>query len=175
MFVDLNRLEDGSLDQRFEIGRESPVLAGFEAEVREPLILEVQVRHPSGATYVVNGELTGTVFAPCRRCLEPTEIPIEESFRVIYQEPGRDALRSHEPGDDDIVWLDRNATRIELDQQVRDRLFVETERFPVCRPECRGICPQCGQNLNRGSCGCRFEAVDRRWEALERLQLEEER
>ena len=174
MFVDLNRLEDGRLDLRFEIEPESPVLAGFESQVHEPLTLEVEVRQPSGGTYVLSGEISGTVLAPCRRCLEPTVIPLEESFRVVYQEPGRDARRSDDPGDDDIVWIDRNATRIELDAQVRDRLFLETDRFPLCRPDCRGICPMCGENLNQGSCDCRLETADTRWKALEKL-LEEER
>lgn len=174
MFVDLDRLEDGYLDHRFEIDRESPVLAGFEAEVREPLILDVQVRQPSGGTYVMTAELRGTVMAPCRRCLKPTEIPIEESFRVVYQEPGRDAFLSEEPGDDDIVWLERRAHRIELDPQVRDRLFIDTERFPLCRPDCPGICPVCGQDLAEGTCDCRLETVDTRWKALEGIEFEEE-
>lgn len=174
MFVDLNRLEDGRLDQRFEIDRESPLLAGFEAEVPEPLTLRVRVRQLSGGMYVLNATISGTVTVPCRRCLQRAEVPLEESFRVVYQEPGRDALGSEEPGDDDIVWIERNATRIELDQQLRDWLFVETDRYPLCRPDCRGICPRCGQDLNVGSCDCRVEAVDSRWKALEGLELEAE-
>lgn len=172
MFVELNRLEEGRLDQRFEVDRENPVLAGFEAELREPLILDVQVSQLSGGMFMVSARISGAVVVPCRRCLQPTEIPLEESFRVVYQEPGRDALGSEEPGDDDIVWIERNATRIELDEQVRDRLFLETDWYPLCRPDCQGICPVCGQDLNGGSCDCRLEAVDTRWKALEGLDLE---
>jgi len=174
MFVDLSRLEDGRLSARFEIGRESRVLDGFEAEVREPVILDVEVRSPSGETYVLSGRLSGIVIAPCRRCLRPTMIPLDVRFRVVYQDPGRDAKRSEESGDDDIVWLDRGAMRIELDDQVRDRLFLEIERFPLCRPDCKGICPSCGQNFNEGSCDCTLETADSRWKALEGLRLGEE-
>lgn len=174
MFADLSRLEDGRLSTRFEIDRKSPVLGGFEAEVREPVILDLEVRSPSGGTYVVTGRLSGTAVAACRRCLKPTTIPLDVPFRVVYQEPGRDAKRNEDPGDDDIVWLDRGATRIELDDQARDRLFLETERFPLCRPDCKGICPQCGQNFNEGSCTCMLETADSRWRALEGLQLREE-
>jgi uncharacterized protein len=174
MFLDFSRLEDGGLDRRFEIGGESPVLNGFEAEVRDALILDVTVRKPSGSTYVLTGRLSGVVIAPCRRCLTPTAIPIDVPLRVVYQERGRDAGEAEGSGDDDVVWLDRGATRIELDAQVRDRLFVETERFPLCTPDCRGICPQCGQNFNEGSCDCTVEAVETRWKALEGLKLESE-
>ena len=172
MFLDLSRLEDGRLDARFEIDGKSPVLSGFDAEIQEPLILDVTVREPSGSTFVLTGRLSGTVIAPCRRCLKPTSNAIEVPLRVVYQEHGRDSRGSEESGDDDVVWLERGATRIELDQQVRDRLFLETERFPLCTPDCKGICPQCGQNLNEGSCDCTFEAVESRWEALEGLKID---
>lgn len=171
MFVDLSRLEGGRLSARFEIDRENRVLDGFEAEVREPVILDVELLSPSGGTYVLTGRLSGTTVAPCRRCLSPTTIPFDVPFRVIYQDPGRDAKRSEESGDHDIVWLDRGAMRIELDDQVRDRLFLETERFPLCRPECKGVCPHCGQNFNEGSCDCALETADSRWKALEGLQF----
>ena len=72
------------------------------------------------------------------------------------------------------MWLERGAKRIELDAQVRDRLFLETERFPICTEDCRGICPQCGRNLNEGPCDCTLETVDSRWKALERLEFEAE-
>jgi uncharacterized protein len=40
----------------------------------------------------------------------------------------------------------------------------------VCREECHGICPVCGQNRNLASCGCAIRAVDDRWAALKKLQ-----
>lgn len=173
MFVDLSRIENGRLDERFEIEPASPVVAGFDAEIREPLVLDVEVRNPSGGTYVVTGTLSGTVQAACRRCLQQISIPLRVPLRVVYQEGRRDAERDDEPGDDDIVWIERGAKRLEIDDQVRDLLFLETERFPLCRPDCKGVCPQCGQDLNAGSCDCTFEAPDTRWSALERLRFGE--
>ncbi|HJR54655.1 MAG TPA: DUF177 domain-containing protein [Gemmatimonadota bacterium] len=171
MFVDLSRLEDGHLSQTFEIDRESPILRGLDAEIREPLTFDVEVRNPSGGTYVVTGRLEGEAMAPCRRCLTPTRTPLDVRLRLVYQEAGRDAKPGGDSGDDDVVWLKRGATRIELDGQVRDRLFLETERFPICRGDCKGICPQCGQNLNEGPCDCPVETADTRWKALEGLEL----
>ena len=174
MFVDLSRLEDGYLAQSFELDRESPILDGLDAEVHEPLTFDVEVRNPSGGTYVVTGRLTGAAVAPCRRCLTPTRIPIDVALRLVYQEAARDAKPGGDSGDDDVVWLERGAKRIELDAQVRDRLFLETDRFPVCMEDCRGICPRCGRNLNEGPCDCTVETVDSRWKALEGLGFEVE-
>ena len=172
MFVDLSRLEDGYLSQAFEIDRDSPILRGLEAEIPAPLTFDVEVRNPSGGTYVVSGRLIGEAVAPCRRCLTPTPVPIDVPLRLVYQEAGRGAKPGGDSGDDDVVWLERGAMRIELDAQVRDRLFLETERFPLCGEDCEGICPQCGQNRNEGACDCALEAVDSRWKALEGLEFE---
>jgi uncharacterized protein len=174
MYVDLTRLEDGYLSRSFEIGRESPVVQGLDAEIEEPLAFDVEVRNPSGGTYVVSGRLRGAAVAPCRRCLTPTRVEIDVPFRLVYQEAGRGAKPGDDSGDDDVVWLEHGAGRIDLGPQVRDRLFLETERFPICREDCRGICPECGRNLNEGSCDCSFETVDTRWKALEGIELEGE-
>lgn len=173
MHLDLTQLRDGRLEARFELGPDHPVLEGYEPEVREPIAVEVELVHPSQRTFVMTARIVGTVFEPCRRCLTPTAVEIDETFRTVFQEPGRDADSSEESGDDDIVWIENGAARIEIDRQVRDRLFLETERFPVCREECAGICPVCGTNRNEEECDCVVETVDARWSALENLDFEE--
>jgi len=170
--LDLNRLREGRLEERFEIAPGSPVLEGFEPEVRDPLGLDVVLLHPSGRTYVLEARLRGTVHVPCRRCLAPAAIELDEPFRIVYQErSARDAEREAEPGDDDVVWFEAGAAEIDLTGPVRDRLFVETNWFPLCREDCAGICPVCGANRNEEECGCAVEAADTRWKALEGLDL----
>ena len=92
----------------------------------------------------------------------------------MFQEGGRDAERDGDPGDDDIVWIERGAKRLELDEHVRDLLFLETERFPLCDPECRAVCPRCGRELEDGSCDCEPDTRDSRWKALEGLRFGDE-
>ena len=168
MHLELSRLKDGRLTQSFAITGGDLVLAGFPAEVREPLTLEVELVHASHGTYVMTGELTGTVVEPCRRCLEPVQVALYDRFRVIYQHADRNG--DSDTGDEDIVAIDPQTTRIEIDPQVRDRLFIETAQFVVCDEECRGICPVCGVNLNETTCTCVVEITDPRWEALETLR-----
>ena len=171
MHLDLNRLERGRLEETFEIGPGHPLLAGYDLEVRDPFALDVELTNPSSRMYVLTGEVTGTAWAACRRCLTPVAVPIDERFRVVYEEAGRDAERSDDPGDDDIVWIESGATRIEIDEEIRDRIFLETDRFPLCRPDCAGLCPVCGQNRNDARCDCAPPEGDTRWKALEGLRL----
>ncbi|MBW3660150.1 MAG: DUF177 domain-containing protein [Gemmatimonadetes bacterium] len=173
MRLDLTKLREGRLEERFEIGPDHPVLEGYDFEIREPIGVDVELVHPAQRTFVMTARIRGTALEPCRRCLVPTAVEIDETFRTVFQEPGRDAEESDEPGDDDIVWIDRGAAGIEIDRQVRDRLFLETERYPVCREECKGICPVCGTNRNEKECSCTVETVDSRWGELEKLDLGE--
>ncbi|HUP00689.1 MAG TPA: DUF177 domain-containing protein [Gemmatimonadota bacterium] len=175
MQLNLDRLVGGRLWERFQIGADDPVLAAYEPEVREPLSLAVELVHPSHGTYVMTAQLRGTVFAPCRLCLQPVAIEMDDRFRVVYQEsgarPDRIGGRRKLEGTDDpeLVLFPAGATRIEIGREIRDRLFLETDGYPQCDEECRGLCPICGRDLNEGDCGCEVPATDSRWNGLREL------
>lgn len=167
MHLDLNRLVGGRLRQTFAIAPGSPLLSGYPAEVLEPLALEVELANPSHGTYVLRGEIRGEAVEPCRRCLTPVEVEIRDRFRAIYQHRGRDG---EETGDEDIITIEPGADRIDIENEVRDRLLVEAQQYALCREECKGICPVCGANRNVTECSCVAETSDPRWRPLESLR-----
>jgi uncharacterized protein len=167
MHLDLNRLVGGRLRKTFHVAPGDPILGGYPVDVREPIQLDVELTNPTHGTYVLTGMIHGSGLEPCRRCLTPVEVEVEDRFRVIYQHAGRD---DEETGDEDIVPIDPGADRIEIDHEVRDRLFVETDLYAQCSEACRGLCPSCGANLNETACECEVETVDFRWQALESLR-----
>ena len=167
MHLELNRMVGGRIRQTFHVAPGDPLLAGYPVEVREPIQLDVELTNPTHGTYVLTGTIEGTGVEPCRRCLTPVEVEVEDRFRVIYQYPGRG---DEEIEDADIVTLDPGADRIEIDDEVRDRLFIETDLYAVCTEECRGLCATCGVNLNDTTCECEATTVDARWHALETLR-----
>lgn len=167
MHLDLSRLVGGRLRKTFHVAPGDPILGGYPVDVREPIQLDVELTNPTHGTYVLTGMIHGSGIEPCRRCLNPVEVEVEDRFRVIYQHAGRD---DEETGDVDIVPIDPAADRIEIDHEVRDRLFVETDLYALCTEACRGLCPTCGANLNESTCECEVEIVDLRWRALESLR-----
>lgn len=179
MQLNLDRLDGGRLREVFRIRPDDPVLAGYAPEVREPFSLEVELSLPSHRTYVLTAALRGKVFEPCRRCLRPVAVDVDDRFRVVYLEPGTDENRLRDapgkrgkrgtPEDPDIVEIPAGATGIEISPEVRDRLFLETDLYPLCDEGCRGLCPVCGRDLNEGDCGCEVPASDSRWNALRDL------
>ena len=62
---------------------------------------------------------------------------------------------------------------IDLAPLVRDTVLAALPIRNLCRPDCKGLCPKCGADLNQGDCGCDREAVDLRLEVLKNLLNDE--
>jgi uncharacterized protein len=61
-------------------------------------------------------------------------------------------------------------TVIDMADDVRQTVLLAVPLKNVCREDCRGLCPQCGRNLNDGACDCKETRVDGRWDKLKELQ-----
>jgi uncharacterized protein len=108
---------------------------------------------------LVSGTLTGTLALRCARCLtefdQPLSVDVHEMF-VPRPDPETDDYRLGADGE------------IELDQMLRDVVGVELPFSPLCRSDCRGLCPVCGGDRNLDECPGHTD-VDPRWAALEQL------
>ena len=61
---------------------------------------------------------------------------------------------------------------IDLDPLVREQLVLSLPAYPVCREDCKGLCPVCGANLNERECGCDRHVPDPRWAGLKSIKLQ---
>jgi len=127
------------------------------------------VRTPRGVL-VTGGAEAALVFA-CRRCLEPvcTDVRIdfeEEYIATIDVETGL-SLPLNE--DDDRASLIDDQHILDLTEVLRQYVVIESLGSGLCRPDCKGLCPTCGSNLNAGPCRCDRSVVDPRWAALSKL------
>jgi uncharacterized protein len=109
--------------------------------------------------YYWSGAIEGTATVPCRRCLVETTVKVAENVNVLYAEAG------DEIDDPEIYILERRARTLDLSPAVREQWLLAVPRFPVCREECKGLCPSCGAELNAAPCSCP-PAVDARWAEL---------
>ena len=122
---------------------------------------------------LVEGQLETSVQVLCSRCaiecVEPIQVELEEEFRPTY-----DVLTGLRIVYDKSVELDE-ATMIDerhlldLSEVMRQNLIVSVPPFPVCKPDCAGLCPHCGQDLNEGPCDCPTDESDSRWSLLRNL------
>jgi uncharacterized protein len=116
---------------------------------------------------VVGGiEVAADIRAPwageCRRCLMPIQGQLACEVRELF--------RPQSPGDSDEDTYPLEGDHLDLLPMVRDAVMLELPLAPLCRADCRGLCPTCGADLNAGDCGCPPPVQDGRWGALDVLR-----
>jgi uncharacterized protein len=97
----------------------------------------------------------GILHLNCSRCLEPFTTPVDVEFTEEYQ-PTIDiatGLPSRTPHSDSAFEISQNHT-IDLTEALRQHFVLAEEMIPVCREDCKGLCPTCGVNLNTETCTC---------------------
>ncbi len=122
-----------------------------------------------GRFVLVTGKVTTTVTLECSRCLTLFEHPLEALFEAQC-----DIRTFHlmaeglpvEEGEEVTAIFDSNS--VDLWELARQAVIVHLPMRPLCHPECKGLCPHCGANLNETTCSCEMPA-DPRWAALEQL------
>jgi uncharacterized protein len=125
----------------------------------------------TGDGILVTGHLQTEVSLPCRRCLAPVAVPVtidlEEQFRPSIDLNTGQAV----PLEGDMEEATRTDARhiLDLTEVVRQNLLLTVPISALCSSECRGLCPECGANLNEGSCKCQPEEGDPRLAALRDL------
>lgn len=115
------------------------------------------------------GEVTAVVGFECDRCLAALSVPVEQSFDLLYVPPlSTQDERELEVDDLSIGFYQGEA--IDADDLVREQIELALPMARLCSEECRGLCPECGTNLNVRECACKNEQADSRWSALKELK-----
>jgi uncharacterized protein len=113
----------------------------------------------------------------CSRCLRPVETPVhltlEEEYLPTVDIATGQPLPKRDTDDDDRFEIDEHH-HVDLTEAVRQALVVSEPMRPLCRPDCAGLCTQCGADLNEGRCACLEQPADDRWAALRALRLNDE-
>jgi DUF177 domain-containing protein len=120
------------------------------------------------------GGIKGSVAMECTRCLEGFRQELDIKVDEFYRRPGMGALSSDgrelsgaEILEEDEYIVEEGA--IDLNVLVNDAVLLSLPIRRLCSEECKGLCQQCGVNLNREECGCKGESIDPRLEVLRTL------
>jgi uncharacterized protein len=131
----------------------------------EPIAVDVVLTKAAG-TINATGRITAPVAFECVRCLRefpaPLEIPVATQF--LPAEPSIPTGEHPMPPDQAEDYYYRDEVVV-LDDMVRQEVILAVPFSPQCKADCRGLCPQCGTDLNAGPCGC-APPPDPRWKAL---------
>lgn len=117
----------------------------------------------------VRAQYKGHFEVLCARCVEPVDVPLAGSFDLLFRPENVDAEageRAISEDETEIGYYEKAG--LLLEDVVREQVLLALPGRTLCREDCKGLCPHCGQNLNAGSCGCAESAgaKDPRWSAL---------
>jgi uncharacterized protein len=108
---------------------------------------------------------------PCSRCLEPFRIPFDGAIDVRYLPASELSTEDErEVAEEDLDTSYYRDDQIDLNELLREQFYLTLPMKPLCRDVCAGLCPQCGTNLNTGTCGCEPVWDDPRLAALRELK-----
>ena len=131
----------------YELKKSDVTFEGLDFE--DGLSIDLTLTKDEADSVVVEGNINGTIFMTCGRCLERFSKTIDAQFVAIFKE--KDSITPDDE-ESDVFAYDRNI--LDLTQCLQETLLLELPLKPLCREDCSGICPVCGKNQNVEKCGC---------------------
>ena len=151
-------------------------LQGEDEEYRVTAPVELRmVIHKDHDRFRLTGTVKTELELACSRCLEPYRMPIDREFDLRYlpsaaaEQRDDDADDGDEVEDDDVAITFYRDEQIDLDELLREQFYLALPMKPLCREDCKGICPQCGTNRNTAPCDCNPQWEDPRLAGLKTL------
>jgi len=121
---------------------------------------------------IAEGEVSVDLRLTCSRCLSHFRYPISHHFRSIYSSFYKTCQEEDlelKPYDMDVSIY--NGVELDLDNVLYEQIFLGMPAQALCSPDCKGLCPSCGANLNEGPCRCGIESHFSPFDVLKKLKL----
>jgi len=160
--VSLSEAHAGAVETTGEIAPDDPLLAGAEWPLARPLRVRGRFSSAGEGKFFWRAHGETALSAECRRCLAGVEVPLSLDLSLVF------AVGTDTPEGEGCYLIQARSQELDLGPALREELLLATPRYVECRPDCKGLCPRCGANLNEGPCDCRAES-DPRWGALRQL------
>ena len=126
--------------------------------------------HKDKEKFRLVGTARGVLEHLCSRCLEPFPMPVDASFDLRFLPASEMAAGDErEVQDEDLDTSYYRDDAIDVNELLREQFYLALPMKPLCRDDCKGLCPQCGANWNAGTCTCTTEWEDPRLAALKGL------
>lgn len=148
----------------------SPILSELDDfELLSPIEVRGVVRN-FGGTIELDLKAHARLKMTCDRCAEDFETDMEFNILESFKEAENIGDTEGEDINPDITYFTGDS--IDLDEWVYTNLILSMPAKHLCRDDCKGLCPNCGKNLNEGACSCDTRPVDPRFSALDSIDVD---
>ena len=116
-------------------------------------------------------DIHAEIVGECSRCLKPANLEISEKLMYLYYShsaEGLDELDDYMP-----VEVNNFGHVLDVMPQIEESIYTLLPTKVLCRDDCKGLCPECGKDLNEGPCSCKKENIDPRLEALKNFKFQD--
>lgn len=121
----------------------------------------------SESEYFCQGIVRSSVTMQCSRCARDFECELEGATDFIVRTQSHvETPDSDATDDEEYVYAQGNSDTIDVTALVLQGLTLAMPMKPLCREECKGLCPECGVNFNERACSCAKVQTDPRWDGL---------
>lgn len=126
---------------------------GNEYPIPEKTDVSITFTNIKAGHVLAEGEMELVLSIPCDRCLHSVKMPVRIVFTHQLKAPEQEKSALKE---EDISESSPFLSGFELDTEIlmNNEILINMPMKVLCKEECKGICPECGQNLNEGECGC---------------------
>ena len=161
MIIDLRDIIQETKTYRFILADDWWVPSGKNDPVdrfQGPISVVFQI-YRAGERFVLEGNITGTLSIICDRCLRPYPFDLMSDFRIFLSSAifSEDEAELELQADDmDISFLRED--RLNVEDVVREQIYLSVPAKCLCTDNCKGLCPSCGINLNVNKCNCQVDS-----------------
>lgn len=180
----VDRLKDSPTDHHFDEteawrSEAEEIVPELRGRLAEPIRVDLRA-HRMGQDVYLEGTVSGALELECSRCLARYRLALREPFRLVLEPAGSRVPAEPEAaralarrgmclGDElETGWYQSH--EIDLGGFVREVVTLGLPVQPLCREDCRGLCPRCGADRNAGACGCADERPNTPFAALSALR-----
>jgi len=174
MLLDLSKLrgQREHFERTFQPSAFDPRDEGYR--VATPVELSMDIEKAGAGAFRVQGRATTRLMLECGRCLDEMEVPVDARFELRYVPQEQNAGEpEREIAEDDLTTAYYREGALDVVDMLREQFQLALPMKPLCAESCRGLCPECGANLNRANCGCDPKWVDPRLALLKDLLKKE--
>ncbi len=154
-----------------EFGPEFRQIGPLHGDGRAELVVEHRGHHQDVEDIRLIGNVRAHLEFSCARCLEPVGQDVSKTFDLIFRPQGVDRRAAEvaiSEGETEIGYYQGEG--LLLEDALREQVLLATPVRALCREDCKGLCPQCGRNLNVEECHCEQRLSDPRWEPLSEIK-----
>jgi uncharacterized protein len=168
MLLDLTQIRqpETELTRRYEPSQFEG--RGNQFRLVTPVDLQVTV-HQDKARFRLVGTVSASLELTCSRCLEPFQLPVTSNFDLRYLPQSENVGDEREIRGDEFSESFYRDDVIDLGQLMEEQFYLALPMKPLCTPDCKGLCSNCGTNLNVAACDCQVRWEDPRLAALKAL------